>query len=75
MYDSGFYNWPDGSGDYKFKSLDASMLVIVDLDAKKISFKRNGAAYGTPQDIARGSYFFACDLYRKNEQVTIVERK
>lgn len=82
LYDTGSYFYTSGSS-YTFKSIDASgfkpgdtITVKVDLDANKISFKKNGQDNGMPQNIARGSYYFAFDSNKcGDDAVTIVERK
>lgn len=40
----------------------------------KIAFMRNGADVGAPQNIRRGTYYFACSLFGNGNGLTIVER-
>lgn len=75
-------NYFDALGSFDYRKIGGSafytgdtVTVTVDLDASKISFKKNGADNGTPQDIPHGSYLFAWDLRMKGEAVTIIERK
>lgn len=77
------FHYPDGRDFYSCKGLGGgafrngdTVTVTVDLDARKISFKKNGIAVGGPQvGIALGTYYFACNLMYKDHAVTIVGRK
>lgn len=62
----------DESGDWRWKNIGASGFAEGDRVTVKVDLNANN---GTPQDIPRGAYFFACDLYDKGEAVTIAERK
>lgn len=73
----------DGSGDGTYRNIGETgsfnrgdpITVKVDLDARKMSFKKNGTDSGTPQDIPSGTYFFACDIGNVGDAVTVIERK
>lgn len=70
-------NWQEkqiAAGWWRFKDGE-EVTVTADLDANTISFKRNGVAIGTPQDIVHDTYLFACDMWASGNGVTLVNRK
>lgn len=74
--------FPTTTTSWTHKSFGASrymagdtVTVRVDLEVNTISFKKNGANAGTPQDIPHKSYYYAFESYSRNQAVTIVERE
>lgn len=83
LYQTGRFFYPSERGvGTAAKSIGASgfrdgdtVTVKVDLDANTISFQKNGADNGAPQDIRHGSYFFACVPNQTCGAMTIVGRR
>lgn len=77
VYDTGSFWYPpyDSSKPIGASGFGAgdTVTVKVDLDAHKISFRKNGADNGDSQNIARGTYFFAFFSNFNGDAVTIIK--